>query len=525
MAWWLTAATTDRAGTGLSESPLRSADHTMTSLAFLFTLSFGLCLLLTPLVRRLALRVGLVDHPDGHRKMHLGPVPVAGGIAILIAMIVSLAVLSLIPSTTRNALLRAEFSLLSLFLSGAVICVVGVADDFGYLRGRHKLLGQFVAVGILMGFGLMVRHVRLFDWTIELGLLAAPFTCFVLLGAINSLNLIDGMDGLLTSVALVLSLTLAALALFTNRWACAAVALALSGTLFAFLRYNFPPASIFLGDSGSMIIGLVLGFLAIQCSSRSAGTMSLSVPIVLLLIPIFDTTAAILRRKLTGRSIYTTDRGHLHHVLLRRGLSVQHVLALICFFCLLSALGVLASQIFDNELIALFTALTIIALLMPTRLFGHAEALLVKERLVAFGSSLLHPRPSNQTREMAVRLQGTQDWHELWNDLTAQAGQLNLQQIRLDVNAPALHENFHARWDRHAELEEMPDLWRAEIPLTLLGQTVGRLEVAGQRDTEPIWKKIAGMVRLVEEFETALSEHGRGAALLSGAPREQAVSC
>jgi UDP-GlcNAc:undecaprenyl-phosphate/decaprenyl-phosphate GlcNAc-1-phosphate transferase len=487
----------------------------MTALSFLLALSFGLCLFLTPLIRRLAERANLVDRPDGGRKMHGRPVPVAGGLAIFASGSLALAVLLVVPSNVYDGLARAELSLPGLFLAALVLCVVGVLDDFGYLRGRHKILGQFVAVGVLMGFGLMVRHVRLFGWEIELGLLAAPFTCFILLGAINSLNLIDGMDGLLTSVGLVLSLALAALALYTQRWASAAVALALAGALLGFLRYNFPPASIFLGDAGSMVIGLVLGTLAIQCSSRIDGTMSLSAPVVLLLIPIFDTTAAILRRKLTGRSIYTTDRGHLHHVLLRRGLSVRHVLLLICFFCLLSALGALASYVFDNELIALFTALGVIALLMPTRLFGHVEALLVKERLVGLGKSLLKPRPHDPARQLTVSLQGTADWSELWGDLTARALELNLRQVRLDVNAPALHENFHARWDRHALETETPDLWRAEIPLAAHGRIVGRLEVAGQRDDEPIWQKIARIARLVEEFEAAMTDlagpHGNAA--------------
>src|SRR5581483_6199758 len=121
-----------------------------------------------------------------------------------------------------------------------------------YLRGRHKLVGQCIAVGIVIVGGVRVEHIHLFDWTLELGLLSVPFTGFILLGAINSLNLIDGMDGLLSSVGLIITLAMGALAAVGHHWIAACIALSLAGALLGFLRYNFPPASIFLGDAGSM---------------------------------------------------------------------------------------------------------------------------------------------------------------------------------------------------------------------------------------------------------------------------------
>src|SRR5437868_2212657 len=151
--------------------------------------------------------------------------------------------------------------------------------------------------------------------------MAVPVTLFLLLGAIGSLNLIDGMDGLLSTVGVLVSLAVAGMAVMGGHWLAACAAVALAGALLGFLRYNFPPATIFLGDSGSMLIGLVLGVLAIKSALKTPTTVALMAPAVLLTIPIFDTFAAILRRKLTGRSIYSTDRGHLHHCLLSRGLS------------------------------------------------------------------------------------------------------------------------------------------------------------------------------------------------------------
>ena len=142
------------------------------------------------------------------------------------------------------------WNLLGLLAGGLMICAVGVADDFGLLRGRHKLMGQLAAALVVVAFGVRVDRVALFGWQIDLGLTAVPFTLFFLLGAINSLNLLDGMDGLLSSVGLVLCLALGAMALLGGHMTAAWVALALAGALAGFLFYNFPPASVFLGDSG-----------------------------------------------------------------------------------------------------------------------------------------------------------------------------------------------------------------------------------------------------------------------------------
>src|SRR5262249_51540535 len=160
---------------------------------------------------------------------------------------------------------------------------------------------------------------------------------FFLLGAINSLNLLDGMDGLLGSIGTVIGLALVALAALRGDWAPACVAAALTGAVLGFLRYNYPPASVFLGDAGSMLLGLVLGVRSLRGTYELSGTVPLAVPIALFTLPILDTGAAIVRRKLTGRSIYCTDRGHLHHCLLRYGMSRPRVLLVVTLLGLFTA--------------------------------------------------------------------------------------------------------------------------------------------------------------------------------------------
>jgi UDP-GlcNAc:undecaprenyl-phosphate GlcNAc-1-phosphate transferase len=447
----------------------------------------------------------LVDHPDGLRKTHSKSTPVAGGLAVLLASSLTIGGALLLPSPLREPLTKHSSDLLGLLIASLVICGVGLLDDCGRLRGRHKLAGQIIASGIVMGFGLIVRQVRVFDWTIDLGICAVPFTLLILLGAINSLNLMDGLDGLLSTLGVIIALGIGGMAVLGGHWEAAAVAFAMAGALLGFLRYNYPPASIFLGDTGSMLIGLVVGVLAIRSSLKAPATVALAAPLAALTIPILDTTAAILRRKLTGRSIYTTDRGHIHHCLLTRGLSNQLVLLSISLFCLLTVLGALASLAINNELVAILTALVMISVLVGVRLFGHAEFLLAKERLFGAARSFMQSQPNQMPRAVEVRLQGSANWEELWGSILARARDLNLLSVSLDVNAPVVHEGYHARWDRRNDEAEGTSHWSATMPLQMRGQAVGRLVVSGYRDGTQIWKKIAALTRLVQKLEERMA--------------------
>ena len=395
----------------------------MMSLIFVGGLSLLSCLLLAPVARWMALSFGLVDRPDGYRKIHQKVTPVCGGLTVLASTILAITAALFLGGDIAQSLLNHGSILLGLLFGALIICGIGVLDDLGRLRGRHKLIGQLAAVGVVVGFGGGVDKVQFFGLVpIELGWLGIPFTMFFMLGAINSLNLIDGMDGLLGSVGVILSLALAAMALLlgaAHLWAVV-VALALAGALIGFLRHNLPPASVFLGDAGSMLIGLVLGALAIHCSLKAPATIALALPVSLLVLPIFDTTAAIVRRKLTGRSIYTTDRGHLHHCLQRGGLSARRALALVALCCVVACTGVLTSQAFDNDWIALITAGSIVAVLVMTRQFGFAEFMLIKGRLMFMFA------PAHHSSQLEVRLQGTAAWKDLWHALLVRASGLNL---------------------------------------------------------------------------------------------------
>jgi UDP-GlcNAc:undecaprenyl-phosphate/decaprenyl-phosphate GlcNAc-1-phosphate transferase len=471
-----------------------------------FGSALAVCLLLTPLVRLAALRWGLVDEPDGRRKIHARPIPVAGGVAVLLTVGIVLAG-SLFRGGPWLEIVRDYWlRVAGLATAAIVIAIVGIVDDYRGMRGRHKLFWQLVAVIIVIACGVEVRGIRLFGQNFDFDrTFAILFTVMWLLGAINSLNLIDGMDGLLGCLGCIICAALAAMAFMNGHFHVAAIAAAMAGALLGFLCFNFPPATIFLGDCGSMLIGLVVGVLAIQSSLKGPATVALTAPAALLIIPILDTSAAIVRRKLTGRSIYTTDRGHLHHVLLRRGLSNRGVLLLVCGLCVAGSAAALFSLYLNSEALAMLSALGVVVVLVATRLFGHAEFLLIKERLLSVFFAMRHGHEQGRVHQSSVRLQGSADWNDLWRHVTDCAEQLQLRAVCLDVNAPALHEGYHARWGRVPADSETRNFWRADLPVAVSGQIVGRLEFTGQHDSNALADKIILVLKIVEDVEIALA--------------------
>jgi UDP-GlcNAc:undecaprenyl-phosphate GlcNAc-1-phosphate transferase len=495
----------------------------MLTLLALFALSLGLSFFFTPLARGLASRCGFTDKPDGRRKLQAQNIPVAGGIAVLLA---SLTTITLMLATGfgewNEEFAEQAMQWFGLALASILIAGVGVIDDWGRLRGRHKVVGQLLAVAVLIATGLIVKNIRIAGFELDLGIMAIPFTALFLLGAINSLNLLDGMDGLLSTVAMIVTLAFTGVAIMGGKWTTACVAVTVAGSLLGFLRYNFPPASIYLGDTGSMLIGLVIGSLAIKSSLKGPATVALAAPVAILAIPILDTLAAIFRRKLTGRSIYTTDRGHLHHCLLRQGFSKGMVLFFVSLFCLFAVAGAYLSITLNSEWLALLAAFTVAAILVRLRWFGHGEVLLVSDRLKGLVSSLVQLRRPLGPRHSAIMLQGSGAWTDLWASLTQSAEAMALKAIRLDINAPALHESFSARWLNPVDEAGAEDAetgvraWSVAIPLTWRDQTVGRLEISGKRDNQPVWMKVAMLTTWVEELEITLSRIAHDAGLPSG---------
>lgn len=477
----------------------------MTPLALVFAFASILAFALTPVMCRLAIRWGQVDNPDGQRKTHARPIPLAGGLAILVSSIAALFAIQSLGWSITNDGGGEQVFLIGFLISAVFICILGVIDDRFLLRGRYKLFGQLIAVLIIIASGEVIKNVNFFGTNLDLGPLAVPFTAMWLLGAINSLNLIDGMDGLLSSIGLITCLTLAFMSMALGHLSTALLAMTLAGALAGFLCFNFPPASVFLGDAGSMLVGLVIGVLSIHGSLKGHATIAFSVPIVLLTIPFFDTFAAILRRKLTGKSIYFADREHLHHCLLRRGYSSRRALLCVSCLCALTCSGALVAVLLQNESFAILTSIIAIALLISTRLFGHSELLLVRKHLSVAASSLLSPHMTGDHHAIEVRFHGSADWQVLWSKLAEAGTENELASLILDVSASAGKERYHARWASVRPKAKSIQQWQAVVPLFLDGNVAGRLHVAGRADIRPMAKQLIMLADLIDDLETSLT--------------------
>jgi len=299
-------------------------------------------LMVTPIVRLVGRRLGIVAHPGG-RHVHQGPIPRVGGVAIFAgfsaAVLVRLAgerVLGWAPALSGAGPLA--YGVLAAL---ALMFTVGLLDDVLDLRPGHKFLGQLVAAGLAYYAGARIDFIGdpIGGGLILLGVLSIPATLFWMAGFANVINLIDGLDGLAAGITAIAGVSLLLLAQQQNQMLAAVFAAALVGACLGFLRYNFHPASIFMGDSGALFLGFTLSCVALLGVMKSTAAITLVVPLLVIGVPVFDTFSAIVRRRRHGRPIQEADRGHIHHRLLGRGFDQRQTVLIIYVWSIALAVG------------------------------------------------------------------------------------------------------------------------------------------------------------------------------------------
>ena len=319
-------------------------------------------LLTTPVVRSLAFRVGAVDVPKDSRRMHDHPIPRMGGLAIFFGFMLS--VLIFLPLTPQMR---------GMLLGGVIIVILGIFDDIYALPAVPKFLVQIGAalIAVLAGNKILVLsnpNVFSSDPFWNLGILSIPISVFWVVGITNAVNLIDGLDGLACGVSTISSMTLLVIALIVSEPETAVLTAALAGGCIGFLPYNLNPAKIFMGDTGSTFLGYILAVVSIQGLFKFYAIISFAVPFLMLGLPIFDTTFAIIRRLAKGQSPMTPDRGHIHHRLIDMGFSQKQAVATLYVISailglsavVLTTIGVVKAMFF---LAALFAAGGVAAML------------------------------------------------------------------------------------------------------------------------------------------------------------------
>lgn len=469
-----------------------------------FVFAFLACLAIVPFAKRFAFRNGIVDSPDKKRKLHGRTIPLAGGIAVFTTLLITITFAIVFDLGMAERIVANAGQAIGLLLASVIILAIGVVDDKYGMRGRQKLAGQCIAVGVLIFCGFRFSTMSFMGYEMPMHFLSIGLVAIWLLGTINALNLIDGADGLASTIGAIVSGSIVFMAL-ENHPSEAAMAAALTGALVGFLVYNFPPASVFLGDAGSMLIGLLVGALAIRCSVKEAATFTLIAPIAILTVPIFDSVAAIVRRRLTGRSIYQVDRGHLHHTLLERGIGPRRMLLWVAGLCLITGIGGVLSVILQQDWIAALSVVMVITFLVAGRIFGFAEFRLLSGRANKIARSfLMSPREQQkQVRETTVRLQGSRNWGQLWESITEFAETHELSDVKLDLSLPWLHEGFHATWDRSVRVEAHEE-WHSRLPLAVNGTVYGRLEVSGPLTRSSIFLLLSLLADLLESLEPVI---------------------
>ena len=324
------------------------------AVAFLVALMVGA--VLTLLVRNQAVQLGWYDQARSTRNVHLRPVPRLGGLAIVVAFFTPMTALLVVDSGVGRQFLASRDLVLSLFLGGSMIALLGIYDDFRGSGARLKFTVQFAVALAMWGVGLRIESITWpFGSAISLGLLSLPFTLLWIVGVVNAVNLIDGLDGLAGGVAFFAAGTNLVLALARGDVLMALCMAALAGAVLGFLVFNFNPATIFMGDTGSMFLGFVLATVSIKTSTKSGTAVAMVVPIIALGLPIMDTLLAMFRRAMLGRRMFDADRDHIHHRMMSR-LNLSHRDAVLALYglCLLfgaTALGLASANSVQSALL------------------------------------------------------------------------------------------------------------------------------------------------------------------------------
>ena len=374
-------------------------------------------IVLTWLARRAAVWVDLLDHPDQGRKKHREPIPLMGGVAVMASLLLAVGGLKL---ATVLHWIDVDITLAhgSLLASAILFCGVGLYDDRFNIRPRNKFLLQLLAALPFLIGGRVITECGLFGEVIHLGWWGPPVTLFWITLCVNSVNLLDGLDGVAGSVAVVVSGTVCVLSLSAGHLDTALIALALAGSVIGFLAFNWPPAKIFLGDSGSLTIGFLLGALAIEGSLKTATGLTLAAPLVLMSIPGFDTSMAVLRRLLNGNGIGQGDRAHLHHCLKDRGLSAVQIVLAISGMCGAMGIAVIAAAYYQSDWIAIGGCAAILVVLVVGRVFGYHETQLMWQHLRHLSISSARAPKIIRLRTLCHRFE-TSEWtsEQAWEQL------------------------------------------------------------------------------------------------------------
>ncbi|WP_277251467.1 glycosyltransferase family 4 protein [Peptoniphilus vaginalis] len=323
-----------------------------------FLAAFILTFIQMPFTIKFAKKKGFLDVPKDERRVHKKPIPVGGGIAMVIS--VSILMVYYLP-INKNLMMT--------LIASLIIAISGLYDDKEGLSPKLKFLFQILAAVILILGGMKIEFFTnpfdSHDALLILNILSIPVTIFWVCGITNTINLIDGLDGLASGVSMICAISMFFITYKMGRYDVSLVCVLVAGACLGFLPFNFNPAKIFMGDTGALYLGFMLSYISISGFLKQAAILMIFVPVLILGVPVFDTAFAMVRRKLSGKSMVEADKGHLHHRLLRMGLNQRQTVVIL--YSISAIFGVLANLISRfHSSIALVISIGVLLIIIAT---------------------------------------------------------------------------------------------------------------------------------------------------------------
>jgi UDP-GlcNAc:undecaprenyl-phosphate GlcNAc-1-phosphate transferase len=449
----------------------------MTTILFTFIAALLFSLTVTPWVKKLALRFNLVDKPSD-RKIHRTALPRIGGVVIFLSFFIPF--LLLYPARFHSVAARLIFTdaRLAGFVTGAVIIfVLGLVDDIRRLSWPFKFAGQTFAALVAYFWGFQITIISIpFSDGLQLGFFAMPVTVFWFVLVINAINLIDGLDGLAAGISLFVSLTMLVICATTNHIVEALAFASLAGTLIGFLKYNFNPASIFMGDCGSYFLGFCLAAFSVAGSLKGQFATTMLIPVIALGVPLIDTLWAPLRRFVFGRKIFQPDSEHFHHRLVRLGYTQRRAVLLIYGITIILGIGAIGLVHAQNDMAALILFVLGIGVICITRYFGVSDFITLRRMInwvhdLSDEAGVSHDRRSFLNHQR--RISKAADFDDLWQavgqalaSLEFDCGDLSLQYAASPAEQPG-QQHFHWQRDTDFDMEVLTQncVLKIELPL------------------------------------------------------------
>lgn len=459
--------------------------------AFVLSLLSGL--VFTRVFRDLALRLGLYDKGGG-RKIHKRPIPRVGGLAVVLSMALPMAGLAFWDNDISREFLADKALIASILGGGGLLFLVGLWDDLKDARAIVKLAAQVIAAIIVFSMGIRIEGISVpFLHTVPLGMLSLVVTVFWMVLVTNAVNLIDGMDGLAGGVVVLAGGTLFVMSVIEDNAVAAMLLACIVGATMGFLAYNVNPASIFLGDTGSLVLGFLLALISVHSSQKSYTLFSIVAAMLALGLPIFDLSLAVVRRYLSGQPIFRADQHHVHHRLLKMGLSQsQSVVVLFGGAIVLEGLALVFIYA-DDALSALAIAAVVPLIIVAVRFLGYGRLISAARR--ARVMETVEEEGARRTAvitELRRTARDAESIAALWTLVGDQCETLGFERLRLElldndlqqaIVAEARYQWANGQSAPSADVH-LQSVWSRELRVTGGPRLLARLHIAGHAERE-----------------------------------------